>query len=810
MTQFDSMHAAAVAYVARGWRIIPLHFIRPGTTRCSCDRPGCKAAGKHPIGRNWQDPAQSSQPGRWNGGASLENIGILTGSPSGFWVLDYDPADAALGDLGARLHEEGYVPHVRTGGGGYHYRFALPRDFEVRNRQSAGGGAGRTHSLPPGWDVRGEGGQVVAPPSVSAKGQYVEVCPDKDWWKPHTPPAWLLDMIRPPDHMVSTAGRIEGLPQPGGLGSGSEHGAGEGSSHPAVSVQAYATAALRAEVDAYASLTDGRRGEAAFSFGCSLVEIANLAGWPHAEVFEHYAQAMRWAAGNAGGGGYGEHEIVNQWERAKAQVGGRAREMPPPPDVLPGIALPLPPAPEPGAVDGVPTIIEPGWNGAASSGVNGVPPATATTPAPSLPPAPPPSDMRADVWSEIQRQDAREAARRWRETRDAGDVGARLTAMRAEIIDAKALKARPRLRPIVDGLFYRNTLARINGASGHGKSFIALSLAAAVAEGTGWAGRGTHAGTVVYLVAEGEEGVGGRVEAWERHHEREFPSGVLFLPRPVQVTGNEWPVLTATLAEIAPVLVIGDTQARMTVGVNEIDNTELGEVVDRLDGLRVATGACVLLLHHYGAAGERGRGGTAITGALQTEVGVKMTNTQIEVSNTKSKDDEKMRPIIFDLIQVPIPTEFGVFEPGHTSAVAVFRNEAPTTDERREDEYVKRARKVWEIMHAALGVPGQTYAEIRDALGEAIGWKGSRTGLNSAFTRAWALLIERGLVAYRKQRFKIIEVENQSADGVLTPNPDLAVGGVGVLDIAEWQLLTSGIDEKLAEERRKSKSPESS
>jgi hypothetical protein len=109
-------------------------------------------------------------------------------------------------------------------------------------------------------------------------------------------------------------------------------------------------------------------------------------------------------------------------------------------------------------------------------------------------------------------------------------------------------------------------------------------------------------------------------------------------------------------------------------------------------------------------------------------------------------------------------------------------------------------------MHDALGVPGQTYAEIRDAFGESIGWSGSRTGLNSAFTRAWALLIERGLVAYRKQRFKIIEVQNQSADGVLTANPDAGKDGVGVLDAAEWQLLTSGIDEKLAEERRKTKS----
>lgn len=799
-------YSAALDYARRGWSLVALHWIT-AANRCSCGVPGCKSAGKHPRDSAWQ--RSGNPPERWAPGhpGEMENIGVRTGTPSGIWVLDFDPADAD--DAGMRLYEQlqmaGLKPHIRTGGGGYHWRFALEPGQVVKNLQSAGGGYGRTHSLPMGWDVRGEGGQVVAPPSVSGKGAYVELDAGT-----HVAPAWLLQMVAPPDRMVSTD-----IPngQPGGSGDrggGTTSSTGEGSSHPTERVQAYCTAAMIAECDEYASLTDGRRaGETMGAFSRRLVELANLARWPLEAVYPHFEAAVSRATANRPDGGYAPHEIPQQWARACEHVGGRPAVMPPGPDVLEGMAPPFVGAGVAGPT-GV-SIVEPGD---APPSANGAAPVTGMTPGPEQQTFGPPPVM--DPWTravakEVYARDVREAAERFRAERDLGDPGAALLAMRAEIVDAKAIKLRPRLRPIVDGLLYRNTLNRINGASGDGKSLITLSLAAAVAAGEPWAGLRTHAGIVVCLVAEGEEGIADRVEAWEIQHGREFPSDVLFLPRPVQVMGPEWPILTATLAEIGPALVVGDTQARLTVGVNEIDNTELSQVVDRLDGLRVATGAAVLLVHHYGTKGDRGRGGTAITGALQTELGVRRTGHVIEVSNTKSKDDAQIKPLLFDLVAVAVPgvpNEHGFVEPGRTGAVAVFRNElsAEMLEEKREDEYVKRARKIWQIMHDALGVPGQTYAQIRDAFGEAIYWKGSRTGLNSAFTRAWALLIERGLVAYRKERFKIIELQDQGADGVLTANPEAGAGGVGVLDAAEWQLLTSGIDEKLAEERRKSKS----
>lgn len=91
------------------------------------------------------------------------NVAIATGAKSGVWVLDID-ADKGGEESLKKLEREHFAisPTVEaiTGGGGRHLFFRLP-DFdeapEIRN--SAG-------KLAPGIDVRGDGGYVIAPPSI--------------------------------------------------------------------------------------------------------------------------------------------------------------------------------------------------------------------------------------------------------------------------------------------------------------------------------------------------------------------------------------------------------------------------------------------------------------------------------------------------------------------------------------------------------------------------------------------------------------------------------------------------------------------
>ncbi|MFD3698504.1 AAA family ATPase [Streptomyces sp. NPDC058646] len=239
---------------------------------------------------------------------------------------------------------------------------------------------------------------------------------------------------------------------------------------------------------------------------------------------------------------------------------------------------------------------------------------------------------------------------------------ARLKALEAELLDSDALDTIEPLDPIIADLLFRDTLTRVYGASGTFKSFMTLDFAGCVGTGTPWHGQQVHQGPVIYLVAEGMKGIRKRVRAWEQHYGRRM-TGVKFLPRPVQAMDPEWMVLVELCRRLRPALIVIDTQARVTVGIEENSNTEMGRVVDRMEQLRGASQACVLLVHHAGHDSDRGRGATAVKGALQTELGVErkgkgLCDTTITLKTGKQKDDEELGDVVFGLHQVALNGEF--------------------------------------------------------------------------------------------------------------------------------------------------------
>lgn len=238
---------------------------------------------------------------------------------------------------------------------------------------------------------------------------------------------------------------------------------------------------------------------------------------------------------------------------------------------------------------------------------------------------------------------------------------ARVRGMLDELLDTDALDKIPALEPLVEDVLFRDTLARIYGASGTFKSFMTLDFAGCVATGIPWHGQAVRQGDVIYLVAEGGKGFRKRVRAWEQHHERKM-TGIRFLPRPVQAMDPEWLVLLEVCRRLKPALVVIDTQARVTVGVEENSNTEMGRVVDRMEQLRSTSGACVLLVHHTGHDSDRGRGATAVKGALQTELGVErkgkgLIDSTVTLKTGKQKDDDELADITFGLHQIALNGE---------------------------------------------------------------------------------------------------------------------------------------------------------
>jgi len=103
----------------------------------------------------------------FRGSGSMLNVGIVTGAISGeLVVLDVDPRDGGNESLSNLIMNGLELPdtvHCKTGSGGDHYYFKEPIGTVARIRNSAS-------SLGPGLDIRAEGGQVVAPPSIHACG----------------------------------------------------------------------------------------------------------------------------------------------------------------------------------------------------------------------------------------------------------------------------------------------------------------------------------------------------------------------------------------------------------------------------------------------------------------------------------------------------------------------------------------------------------------------------------------------------------------------------------------------------------------
>jgi len=102
---------------------------------------------------------------KWWGMWPEANVGISCG-PSGLVVVDVDPrhgGDESVRDLIVK-HGNGWTetPSSLTGGGGQHYLFRATKP--VRN--AAG--------IFPGIDIRGQGGYIVAPPSLHESGKRYE------------------------------------------------------------------------------------------------------------------------------------------------------------------------------------------------------------------------------------------------------------------------------------------------------------------------------------------------------------------------------------------------------------------------------------------------------------------------------------------------------------------------------------------------------------------------------------------------------------------------------------------------------------
>lgn len=178
-----TIHDYAMLYALKGFSVIPLQH-----------------KDKRPMLRSWEPykttPPTADEIDQWFLN-NTRNIGIVTGAVSGVIVLDIDGQEG-FEALAAIVSRFGDLPPtwVSATGKGHHYIFKYP-NVPIRNS------ANRQLSI----DFRGDGGYIVAPPSIHPSGSTYQWIHDQsidiadapswliDWMTSDRQPAWVTEIL---------------------------------------------------------------------------------------------------------------------------------------------------------------------------------------------------------------------------------------------------------------------------------------------------------------------------------------------------------------------------------------------------------------------------------------------------------------------------------------------------------------------------------------------------------------------------------------------------------------------------------------
>jgi hypothetical protein len=203
----------------------------------------------------------------------------------------------------------------------------------------------------------------------------------------------------------------------------------------------------------------------------------------------------------------------------------------------------------------------------------------------------------------------------------------------------------PPMEWLIKGVLPRAELGVLFGASGSGKTFVALDLAFAIARGNAWRDRRTTRGRVVIIAAEGAGGIGKRADAYSRYYNFDLRGIDLHViaAAPNFLDDDDISEVIAELGNIGPVdLVIIDTFAQVTPGANENTSEDVGRALANLKLIHAVTNAMNLAIAHAGkdlSKGVRGWSGIKAAADVQIEV-LRHENGDREIIIEKMKDGE--------------------------------------------------------------------------------------------------------------------------------------------------------------------------
>jgi hypothetical protein len=322
----------------------------------------------------------------------------------------------------------------------------------------------------------------------------------------------------------------------------------------------------------------------------------------------------------------------------------------------------------------------------------------------------------------------------------------------------------------VEDLFFAGDTVLAFGASGSGKSFLAVDMGLAIARGVPFLGKATRKGSVLYQAGEGGKGLLKRLKAYRQHHGL-WSADVPFVLLPetvnlfsgdgdVEAFGEECLAWKAALPEPLALIVI-DTFSTASTGANENASEDMSRMLAAGKRLHTITGAAIMWVHHKNAAGDRERGHTSLRANVDTAIEI----TRDEETNhrtlrvVKIKDGEDGEKIGFQLQ----PVDIGTYDDGKTitSCVVVPAQVGdPRTGERRtrlplgpskflkllDDIIIQFGGRVPVLEGVPADAQGVDWVKFRDCYTAAFGQGVEPAALRKALSRDGDKLFTEGMI----------------------------------------------------------------
>jgi hypothetical protein len=218
-------------------------------------------------------------------------------------------------------------------------------------------------------------------------------------------------------------------------------------------------------------------------------------------------------------------------------------------------------------------------------------------------------------------------------------------------------------------------------------------------------------GPVVYCAFEGQDGYGKRAEAFRLRRLAENPGPVPFflVAARMSFTKDHTALIEAVRQQlgeaIKPVAVVLDTLNRSLDG-SESDDKDMGAYVRAGDAVREAFGCAVIIVHHCGIDGNRPRGHTSLTGAVDAQLAIKRDAASNVVATVEWMKDGPEGEVIVSKLD---PVEVGTDEEGDVITSCVVEPvEGAATHSIKTVKVPKSLRIFRDAFTEAIDARGQT------------------------------------------------------------------------------------------------------